>query len=278
VRPINQSLREYGRGVAGGLLFSLPLLYTMELWATGFIVEPDYLIAYMATTVLLLLGYNRFAGMRQDANCIEVLIDSIEEMGIGLAMATGVLLLLGQIDLTMSYPIIVGKIVTESMMVAVGVSVGTAQLGLNGHEEDTGMGDTPDSFRPPRLVPQLVLGVCGAVLFAANIGPTEEVVIIAAHSSPLKLIGLVITSVVVGSIILYFSDFKGTERHVRHGGAIVTATGLLTCYLTAMAASALLLWFFSRFENVPVDLALAEIVVLAFPAMLGASAGRLLIQ
>jgi hypothetical protein len=32
VRSTGESLREYGRGVAGGLLFSLPLLYTVEVW------------------------------------------------------------------------------------------------------------------------------------------------------------------------------------------------------------------------------------------------------
>src|SRR5687768_4310411 len=35
-RSITESLREYGRGVAGGLMFSLPLLYTMEVWWAGF--------------------------------------------------------------------------------------------------------------------------------------------------------------------------------------------------------------------------------------------------
>ncbi|HEX4668040.1 MAG TPA: DUF2391 family protein, partial [Chthoniobacterales bacterium] len=34
---IGDSLREYARGIAGGLMFSLPLLYTMEVWWTGFI-------------------------------------------------------------------------------------------------------------------------------------------------------------------------------------------------------------------------------------------------
>jgi Putative integral membrane protein (DUF2391) len=39
-RSITKSLQEYGRGVAGGLMFSLPLLYTMEVWWAGFNTHP----------------------------------------------------------------------------------------------------------------------------------------------------------------------------------------------------------------------------------------------
>ena len=38
--PVGNSLREYARGLAGGLMFSLPLLYTMEVWWRRFVIEP----------------------------------------------------------------------------------------------------------------------------------------------------------------------------------------------------------------------------------------------
>src|SRR5690606_30357873 len=124
---------------AGGLLFSLPLLYTMEIWRIGFLSDPGALLAYVGVTLLLLLGYNRYAGMRRDANWWEVFVDSIEEMGIGLVVAAAVLFMLGQLTFQMSLFEVVGKIVAESMTVAVGVSIGTAQLGLSEDgQTDTG--------------------------------------------------------------------------------------------------------------------------------------------
>jgi hypothetical protein len=39
-RPVHKSLQEYARGIAGGLLFSLPLIYTMEVWWAGFTSHP----------------------------------------------------------------------------------------------------------------------------------------------------------------------------------------------------------------------------------------------
>ncbi|EJF10080.1 hypothetical protein O71_11249 [Pontibacter sp. BAB1700] len=80
-RPVRKSLQEYARGIAGGLLFSFPLLFTMEVWWAGFIATPFQLLIMVVVTYLLLLGYNRYAGMRPGASWRSVFIDSVEEMG-----------------------------------------------------------------------------------------------------------------------------------------------------------------------------------------------------
>ena len=102
-RTVTQSLQEYGRGVAGGLMFSLPLLYTMEVWWAGVITHPFRLLVYVMGTFLLLLGYNRCAGLRRDTYMTEVAIDSVEEMGIGFVLAALVLFLLGRLTLQMLF-------------------------------------------------------------------------------------------------------------------------------------------------------------------------------
>src|ERR671914_1976061 len=113
-RTVTESLQEYGRGLAGGLMFSLPLLYTMEVWWVGFIAHPYRLLVYVLATFVLLLGYNRFAGLRRDASMAEVAIDSVEEMGIGLFLAALILFLLGRITPEMPFGEIAGVIVAEA--------------------------------------------------------------------------------------------------------------------------------------------------------------------
>src|ERR1044072_6415082 len=108
MRPISKSLQEYSRGIIGGLLFSLPLLYTMEVWWAGFSAHPLHLIFYVLATFALLLGYNYYAGLRHDANWKEVAIDSVEEMGLGLLISAIALALLGRIKLEMTLAEIVG--------------------------------------------------------------------------------------------------------------------------------------------------------------------------
>jgi putative integral membrane protein (TIGR02587 family) len=267
--------------VAGGLIFSLPLLYTMEMWWAGFNVRPEALLLYVGLTLLLLLGYNRYAGMRRDASWAEVAIDSIEEMGIGLVLAALVLFLLGRITADMPASEIMGKIVMESMTVAIGISIGTAQLG--GESKDTGAaaglhpGKTEDSKHPDHTA-QIVLAFCGAVLFAANIAPTEEIVIIGAETSTWKLLGLIALSLTVGATILFYSDFVGSSHFVRRDGLFWFVGGTMMSYSAALVAAGLMLWFFHGFSGQPLREVVSQLVVLAFPASLGASAGRLLIQ
>ncbi|NNJ25783.1 TIGR02587 family membrane protein [Alienimonas chondri] len=289
-RPIRESLREYGRGVIGGLLFSLPLLYTMEVWWEGFIARPPELLLYLGVTFVLLLGYNRYAGMRPDAGWREVAADSVEELGIALLLTPLVLFLLGRIGPESNWPELLGKVVVEAMLVAVGVSVGTAQLGGGGQESDDGGGSEQDDDRESDagtesesgndrgFWAQTVISFCGATLFAANVAPTEEITTIGLEASPARLLGLVLFSLGIGCVTLYFSGFAGADRHVRREGRLRFLTGTVTCYAIALAASAMMLWFFGRFDGADLPAAVSQIVVLALPGMLGASAGRLLIQ
>lgn len=298
-RTVAESLQEYGRGVAGGLMFSLPLLYTMEVWWTGFIAHPWRLCAYVLVTFLLLLGYNRYAGLRREASLMEVAIESVEEMGIGLFIAGLVLFLLGRITFEMPMNEIAGLIVVEAMTVAIGVSVGTAQLGAGGKEDESLGGDSvkqpqhganrraqnKDSGEGVRADKkeihfggQMVLAFCGAVLFAANLAPTEEIVVVAIETSWMRIVGLALISLLMGSLILHYSEFKGAQEFVHKDGPSAILIGTVITYAIALATSVLILWFFGRFDGVTLYIALAQTVALGVAATLGASAGRLLLQ
>jgi putative integral membrane protein (TIGR02587 family) len=275
-RSITESLQEYGRGVAGGLMFSLPLLYTMEVWWAGVISHPYRLCIYLLATFVLLLGYNRYAGLRRDRSMTEVAIDSVEEMGIGILLAALVLFLLGLITRDMPISEVAGIIVVEAATVAIGVSVGTAQLGAGG-QEDEGMGKT-SSGDEPHFGAQIVFAFCGAVLFAANLAPTEEIVIIGIQTSWWKIVGLAVMSLLTAFLILHYSDFKGAGEFVRTGHPSVILLGTVVTYAIALSSSALILWFFGRFDGVAIFTGLAQTVALGLAATLGASAGRLLLQ
>ncbi|HYC62947.1 MAG TPA: TIGR02587 family membrane protein [Thermoanaerobaculia bacterium] len=266
---IAESLQEYGRGLAGGLMFSLPLLYTMEMWWAGFIAAPLRLAGLLAFTYVLLLGYNRFAGMHRDATWPEVVIDSVEELGLGLLTSAGVLYLLQRIGPGIPASEALGKIVVEASVVAIGFSVGTAQLHAGGEEEkkneDEGSG----------FAAELVIAFCGAVLFAANVAPTEEILMIAVEAGAFRLLGLCVASLVIGGIVLYFSNFR---RSRRVEGWLDVIRGTTATYAVALIASAIILWFFGRFTGVAPEIAIRQVVVLAFPATIGASAGRLLLS
>ena len=72
----------------------------MEVWWAGFSATPLQLLLLVVVTYLLLLGYNRYAGMRPGVSWRSIMIDSVEEMGIGLALSFAVLFVLNRIQLT----------------------------------------------------------------------------------------------------------------------------------------------------------------------------------
>lgn len=286
VRSLTKSSQQYFRGVVGGVMFSLPLLYTMEVWWAGFSIDPFRMFLYVIATFSLLLGYNRYAGLRRDASPLEVVIDSVEEMGLGIIVAAAFLWLLGRITEEMTFNEIAGKVIVEAMTVAIGVAVGTAQLGDNNNSKpDTGMHGEQNNPGIPSPAEkhidfwgQVVIALCGAVLFAANVAPTEEVIVIATQITSERLLILVLVSMIFGAVILFYSNFMDAEKFTRSYSLFTIVSGTIVTYAVALVASASILWFFGRFDGLSPIINLAETVVLALPATLGASAGRILLQ
>jgi putative integral membrane protein (TIGR02587 family) len=273
--PVVRLLRGYARGFAGGLLFSLPLLYTMEVWWAGFLAEPWRLLSLLAFTFLLLLGYNRFAGFRRDSTWAEVAVDALDELGLGTLIAALLLLLLGQIGPGVGFDETVGKVVVEAAVVAIGFSVGKAQLGGGG---DRDIGSDAPNARTPAVVGQAVIALCGAVLLAANVGPTEEIVQIAVESGPLRLLALAALSFLLAGAMLFFTEVRSTHHLAGVRGSADILLEISVTYAVALLASAAILGFFGRYHGVALDVCVAETVVLGLPAALGASTGRLLLQ
>lgn len=266
-------------------MFSFPLLYTMEVWWAGFTASPVQLLLMVLVTYLLLLGYNRYAGMRPGASWRSVFIDSVEEMGLGIVLAFAVLFVLNRIEFGgMSIEEIMGKVIVEAMAVSIGVSVGTAQLGSpedEPEEEDEVKTEAKEAGWRTGLrskVSLVVLALCGSVIVGGNVAPTEEVIVLAVGAEPLHILLMAVLSLAMSVVVVYFSDFKGTGHHQKKNLAFAITLDTCLSYLTALAASAFLLWFFGRFEGVDFEIAFAQCIVLGVLASLGASAGRLLIK
>jgi len=255
----------------------------MEVWWAGFTARPPRLLGYFLVGFLLLFAYNRYSGLRRDASWLEVAFEAFEEMGLGLLLSALMLWLLGQIQTDMTMSEIVGKVVVEGVTAAIGISVGSAQLGGSGNgDDDQGMGggkgekDEPDTG----LAAQIALAACGAILFASNVAPTEEIVMIAAEASRWKVLGLSLISLGLCALVLFHSGFRGSDELIpkKDQGWIAMLSRTAMNYAVALAASAFILWFFGRFTGMSAAACLAQTVVLGVAGALGASAGRLLLQ
>jgi len=286
-KPIKESIIEYAQGIVGGLLFSFPLLYTMEVWQMGLLVQPFHLIIIMMVTFLLLLGYNRYAGMHPGTTWKNVIIDSFEEMGLGLVLSFLILLMLNRINLTdNSVDEIMGKIIIEAMLVSIGVSIGTAQLGSSTNEEEDGQEEKKETSETEKIglerrsskMAMAVLALCGSIIVGGSVAPTEEVLLIAIEASPQHILSMAIASLLMSLIVCYFSNFKGTDRSDTKPTLYEIVFETSICYSVALIASAFILWYFGGFSNLSLWNIVAQCIVLGVIASLGASAGRLLIK
>ena len=280
-RSLRRSLKEYSRGILGGLIFSLPLLYTMEVWWAGFSADPLALLLYVGGTFLLLLGYNRYAGLHADATWLEVIIDSVEEMGIGIVLSAFVLWVLHRVRLDMPATEITGRVVVEAMTVAIGVSIGTSQLGERDGRKREGVqdgGPEEDPRRETSFWGQLAIAVCGAVLFGANVAPTEEIQVLAFHTTPPKLLLTCLLTILLGGVALYYAELSGAPRLSRQSASRHIIAGTVLTYAVALSAAFIILTFFGRFDDFRASTVIPQLVILSVAGMMGASVGRLLLQ
>jgi putative integral membrane protein (TIGR02587 family) len=241
------------------------------VWDAGFTIPPHRQLAYVIGTFVLLLGYNRYSGLHPESSRAEVLVDSVEELGIGLVLSVVILLALGRLGPDLNLDEVMGRVVVEALTIAIGVSVGTAQLGGDPAARGT-------DKRRIGLGGQLTLAGCGAVLFAANVAPTEEIVMLGIELPPLQLAALGLLSLVLGGLVLFASDFRGARQWAGAADVVGMARGTIITYAVALASSAMILWLFGRFDQVAAAAVVGQTVALAVAATLGASAGRLLLQ
>jgi putative integral membrane protein (TIGR02587 family) len=285
-RSVAQSLKIYARGVAGGLLFSLPLLYTMEVWWTGFIAHPGRLLAYCLSIFILLLAYNFHCGLRRNETILEVLIDAFDALGIGLLLASLILWLTEVISAELPASEVIGKIVVEALIIAIGVSIGEAHLGGQSEEQnqsEAGKDSQAESSKSRTLYEtamgrQLSFSFCGAVVFAASLAATDEIVIITVSASSWKLLSLALLSLLFSAVILFYGKGKSLEDtgpNLRFSSLLM---GSVLTYAIALITSSLMLWFFGRFDGLALVSCVGEIVVLGLVATFGAAAGELLLQ
>jgi putative integral membrane protein (TIGR02587 family) len=281
-------LNEVVRGASGGMLFGIPLLYTMEVWWIGSFTSPLRMLAVLAASFVVVFLLNRTAGFRstKDIRLADALRDSVEALAIAALCVLGLLVILREITSQTSLQEGLGKVVYEATPFAFGVALARHFLRRSrteGYDEDEDedeedeSDDDSDEGALNATVADVGATLLGSVFVAFNISPTDEVPMIAAAMSPAWLLALIGTTLVISYCIVFEAGFSDQEkRRSDRGGIQSPITETLACYLLALLASFALLWFFQRssFQQSPVQV-LSQVVVLGLPAAIGGAAGRL---
>jgi putative integral membrane protein (TIGR02587 family) len=123
---------------------------------------------------------------------------------------------------------------------------------------------------------ELAITASGALLFSYNLAPTEEILQISSRLSAWQHLLIVAVSLVLAYMILFAAEFRERSVHVRNWFQRPSVETVMA-YAVSLGVAFLLLQLVGVREvkgNWPV--AIEASVVLGLPAVIGASAGRLI--
>jgi putative integral membrane protein (TIGR02587 family) len=270
-----EATRRFGIGVArayaGAILFSLPLLMTMEMWWLGFSMGRGRLALLLGLMLPLLIGLAHQAGFEATVHWRHAVLSAGVAYAVAFSAAAGVLALLAIIGPGMSADEILGKIALQAVPGSLGALLARSQLGIQhsqaqGHDSST------------QYAGELFLMAIGALFLAFNVAPTQEMVLIAYKMTRWQALGLAIVSLGLMHAFVYVMEFQGQEP---------IPTGLtfwqvflrftVAGYAVVLLVSVYMLWTFGRLDGASMADSIMVTVVLGFPAALGAAAARLML-
>jgi putative integral membrane protein (TIGR02587 family) len=280
----SREISDLVKGISGGFLFGIPLLYTMEVWFIGSYVQPSVLIYILSVTYVVIFLLERGEGFRNNSSesLVEVAVESVEALATGTVCAALMLILLQEI--TWETPLIeaLGKIIFEGVPFSFGVALSRSILSGDRFKPSSAKPVAQRQKRPSSKIfnhtlADLSATLIGAVFVAFAIAPTDEVPMLAAAASPPWLLAIMVTSLIVSYAIVFAAGFTNQQARYQQQGIFQRPSGeTVFSYLVSLVASVLMLWFFHQLSwGDPWYLWLRYTIILGLPATIGGAAGRI---
>ena len=261
--------REYARALAGALLFSLPLLMTMEMWWLGFYLAPYRLLLFIVVLVPVLIGLSRYSGFRETNSWYEDTIDALVALTAGFLVPAITLSLFSVVTVGMSLNEVIGKTAILAAPASMGAVIASKEFGRTENRrerERAGYGG------------ELFIMSAGAMFFAFNVAPTEEMILIAYKMGTLQSLLLLLVSLLIMHMLVYSLEFRGQHSAAEGSSPLrVMLHFTVAGYAITLVISAYVLWTFGRFDGLALGETIATTSVLGFPAALGAGTARLVV-
>ncbi|NKN36220.1 TIGR02587 family membrane protein [Agrobacterium sp. a22-2] len=271
----NRFVMGLARGLAGALLFALPMLMTMEMWYLGFYISRERLLLLMLLNIPLLIVLSHRIGFEKTLTWREAIRDATVAYGIGVLASAVILTAFGLLKGDMPLGEWIGKIAIQSVPASIGAMLGRSQLAGNVDDDED---DEPEQERQTSYGGELFLMAAGALFLSLNVAPTEEMIVLAYKMTPWHALAILALSIGLMHGFVYAVSFEGghelsPETPWWHAFIRFTLPG----YAIALAISLYALWTFERINDTASVEIIISMIVLGFPAALGAAAARLIL-
>lgn len=271
------SNQDYALGLArafgGALIFGLPLLMTMEMWSLGLAIHPARLLLFIALNFCVLVVLSRFGGFEPTDSIGEDLLDALSAYAVGIAASALVLALLGLLYASMPIGEFAGMIAIQSIPTSFGAMLARKQLGDSDSEKSE-----EQKLRSDGYAGELFLMLAGALFLAFNVAPTEEVILIGFKMTPWHSLALIAASLLALHALVFAVGLPGQEQAPEgYGGIRLFIAYTIPGYAIAALVSLYILWTFGRVDGQALHAIASSVVVLGFPASVGAAIARLVV-
>lgn len=291
--PLRHEINDLVRGVCGGFLFGIPLLYTMEVWWIGSSVSPSQLAGVLLTTLLGTYLLSRTGGFRKSRATTEkeALTDAVEAIALGMFCAFTMLVVLRQVIFETRLSGAIGQVIFESVPFSLGVALANQFLRNVEASDDSERSEAApaeqsapskiDHFFPEDNLNETISDIgatlLGALIVAFSIAPTDEVtVLVAAIEGPWLLLTVFVSLLLSYSIVFQANFTRQEQRRLQPGFFQGPLSETVFSYLLSLIAAGLMLSFFGKLDpSAPIEIAFRQILILGLPATIGGAAGRL---
>ncbi len=269
------------RGIAGALLFALPMLMTMEMWQLGVYMDRTRLFLLLLVNIPLLITLADRVGFEETSTWRQAVRDASIAYALGIVCCALILVAMGVIKQSQSAHEIIGMIALQAVPASIGAMLGRSQLGGRSDDEsvdEKGDDDDPVHERETSYAGELFLMAVGALFLSLNVAPTEEMILLSYKMTPWHALVIIAASLAVMHGFVYALSFKGSHDLAEgtpswHAFVRFTLPG----YLIAGLISAYCLWTFHRTDDIGSTQTLMTTVILSFPGAIGAAAARLIL-
>jgi putative integral membrane protein (TIGR02587 family) len=259
---------QFAHGFGGAVLFSFPMLMTMEMWSLGVSLRPVRLMLFVVVHLVLLAGMASYARQDRQLATRKDVLDAFAAYGVGVLASAVVLLLFGVVGPGMSTDAISRVISIQAAPASFGAMVAHLEL----DEPEARLGPA----HPHGLGSSVFLMAVGALYLCSSLASTEEMMLIAHKMSAWQIVGLMAFSMVMMQLLDQLAVEEGlNSQKVRSVWSAAIALTLIG-YAMALLMSLYILWTFGRTDGLALVQLVKEMTVLGFPAALGAGAARLL--
>lgn len=244
----------------------------MEMWSLGFSIDKFRLALLLLLSIPLLIGLSHYMGFEDTFGFKDDALDAFVALAVGFVAGAVTLSLFSVIGSDMSASEFIGKVSIQAVPGSIGAMFAQSELG--GKE-----GKKEEKRRHAGYAGEIFIMAAGALFLAFNVAPTEEMILIAHQMSIWQSIALILVSLLIMHAFVYALEFQGTAS-LPPGTPFwsVFLRFTIVGYAVALLMSLYMLWTFGRTEGLAFYQAISILVVLGFPAAVGAAAARLILS